>query len=186
MIVREIFLARHGRAIVGAAFCALALLVAILSSGLDRPVRSADVLSGKWTGNILWSDASGLQYSRTMHTSLYFEPDGTVGTILTLPSGNLGGNGTYTFKDGCLTIHCTDLTINGHPLPMTLFDREPWFHETAAYNVTFNGTNLTLTNLIAKQPTEAPGYPLLNSGKPIVLSRVEKSPPAITEPAPKE
>lgn len=182
----KFFLARHGRAIAGVSFCAVALLVAVLCGGFDRRVKSADVLSGKWTGNIVWNDASGRDYSRAMHTSLYFEPDGTVGTILTLPSGNLGGNGTYTLKDGRLTIHCTDLTINGHPLPMTLFDREPWFHETASYNVTFDGTDLTLTNPVAKQRVEAPVYPLFSADKPIVLSRVEKSPPVIREAAPKE
>lgn len=182
----KFFFARHGRAIAGAAFCVAAILVAALCGGFNRQAKSADMLSGKWTGNVVWSDASGRDYSHTMHTSLFFEPDGTVGIILTLPSGALGGNGTYTLQDGRLTVHCTGLTINGNPLPMTLFNRNPWFHGTATYNVTFDGGNLTLASVSAVLPTEAPGYPLLNSNKPIVLSRVEKSVPAISELAPRE
>jgi len=182
----KFFFARHGRTIAGAAFCVAAILVAALCGGFERQVKSADVLSGKWTGNVAWNDASGREYSRIMHTSLFFEPDGTVGTLLTLPSGTLGGNGTYTLKDGRLTVHCTGLTISGHPIPMTLYDRNPWYHDMATYNVTFDGENLTLASLSTVLPTEAPGYPLLNSSKPIILSRVEKSATAISELTPRE
>ena len=180
------FFARHGRAIAGAAFCVAALLVAALSGGFDRQVRSADVLTGRWTGNVVWNDASGREYNRTMHTSLFFEPDGTVGTTLTLPSGALGGSGTYVLKNGRLTIHCTGLTINGRPLPATLFAHEVWFHETAIYTVTSDGGNLMLASPIPGQPTAAPCYPLLLSNRPLVLSRVEREAPAVAEPAPKE
>ena len=182
----KLFCARQGRAIAGAAFCVAALLVAFFCGRIDRPVRSADVLTGKWTGNVTWNDASGRSYSHAMHTSLFFEPNGTASIILTLPSGNLGGDGRYFLKDGHLTVHCTGLTINGRLLPKTLFDRAPWFRDTATYTVTFDGTNLALANPIAGQPTAAPGYPLFTAGKPIVLSRVETSVPAISEPAPKE
>ena len=178
--------ARYGRVFVGVAFCALALLVAGLSGGFDRRVRSADVLTGKWTGNVVWSDASGREYNRTMHVSVYFEPDGSVGTVLTLPSGTLGGSGRYVLKDGHLTVHCTGLMINGGAVPETAFSKEAWFHDTAVYVVSSDGTNLTLANPAAGRPTAAPAYPLLLSDRPLVLSRVERSAPVVAEPAPKE
>ena len=185
------FFARYGRVFVGVAFCVLSLLVAGLSGGFDRRVRSADVLTGKWTGNVVWNDASGREYNRAMHVAVYFEPDGTVGTVLTLPSGTLGGSGTYLLKDGHLTVHCTGLMINGGVLPETAFSKEAWFHDTAVYVVSSDGTsdprtNLTLANPVADRPTAAPAYPLLLSDRPLVLSRVEKSAPAVVEPAPKE
>ncbi len=180
------YLAQHGRAFVGAAFCVLALLVAGLSGGFDRRVRSADVLTGKWTGSVVWNDASGREYNRTMHLSMFFEPDGSVGTVLTLPSGTLGGSGRYVLKDGRLTVHCTGLMINGGTVPETEFSKEAWFHDTAVYVVSSDGTNLTLANPVTGRPTAAPAYPLLLSDRPLVLSRVEKVVPAIVEPAPKE
>ena len=180
------FFARYGRVFVGVSFCVLALLVAGLSGGFERRVRSADVLTGKWTGNVVWSDASGREYNRTMHVSLFFEPDGSVGTVLTLPSGALGGTGKYVLKDGRLTVHCTGLLINGGPVPETAFSKQPWFHDTAVYVVSSDGTNLTLANPVPGRPTAAPAYPLLLSARPLVLSRVEKAGPAVVEPAPKE
>jgi hypothetical protein len=177
--------ARHGRTFAGVAFCVAALLIAALTGGFDRRVKSTDLLAGKWSGDIAWSSASGRDYNRTMHTALFFLPAGVAGTVMTFPTGAIGGAGTYTFKNGRLTIHCTSLNLDGHSVPMTPYAQKSWFHDTATYTVASDGTNLTLTP-VAAGPTSAPCYPLLTSSKPLVLSRVEK--PAETEaaPAPKE
>ena len=186
----KLFFAKYGRTIGGTLLCVLAVILTVVFGGFNRPVQSADVLSGKWTGNVEWASASGRDFSRTMHTALIFQPDHTVWTVFTLPSGALGGTGTYTLKDGHLTIHSTGLSINSHPLPQTLFAHQPWFHDTATYAVTFDGTNLTLAqppaHAGARASVSAPAYPLLVSGKPLVFSRVEEPIEEKPDPAPKE
>ena len=171
----------------GRALCAavvLLLVAAVLYKGIDRPVRSADALSGKWVGPVTYNDASGRQFSRTMRTALFFLPGNTIGTVLTFPTGAIGGAGKYSLRDSHLTVHCTSLSINGHAVPMATFAHDPWFSDTAVYTVTFDGTHLTLTP--ASGPTPAPCYPLLSSAKPIVLSRIETSVPVTPDAAPKE
>ncbi len=181
----KFFLARHGRAIAGAAFCVAALLAAALAGGFDRRVKSADLLAGKWSGDLVWNSASGRDYSRTMHTALFFLPGGVAGTVITFPTGAIGGVGTYTLKDGRLTVHCTNLNLDGHPVPMTPYAQASWFHDTATYTVHCDGTNLTLMPVVYG-PTSAPCYPLLASPKPLVLSRVEHQTQTEAAPAPKE
>lgn len=176
---------RQGRALAGAAFCVAALLAAALAGGFDRRVKSVDLLSGKWSGDITWSSASGRDYRQTMHTALFFLPAGVAGTVMTFPTGAVGGAGTYTLKNGRLTIHCTSLNLDGHSVPMTPYAQAPWFHDTVTYAVHGDGTNLTLTP-VAYGPTAAPCYPLLTSSTPLVLSRVEKSVEQDPGPAPKE
>ena len=185
----KFLLARRGRAIVGAALCAAVLFAAALCGGLmkstDRRVKSADVFAGKWSGDIAWAAASGRDYNRILHTSLFFLPGGVAGTVITFPTGALGGKGTYTFKDGKLTVHCTDLNLNGHSVPMAPYARAPWFHDTATYTVSFDGTNLMLKP-VSYTPTSAPCYPLLASTRPLVLSRAERPVETPNEPAMKE
>ncbi len=178
------FLARHGRALAGVAFCAAALLAAALAGGFDRRVKSADMLAGKWSGDIAWTSASGRDYNRTMHTALFFLPGGVAGTVLTFPTGAIGGAGTYALKDGRLTIHCTGLNLDGHSVPMTPYAQAPWFHDTVTYTAHCDGDTLTLTPV--SPGTAAPCYPLLASPKPLVLSRVEHHTEAEAAPVPKE
>ena len=175
------FLARHGRAIAGVFFCAAALLTAALTGGFDRRVKSADVLVGKWSGDIAWNSASSRTYNKTMHTALFFLPGGVTGTVITFPTGAIGGAGTYTLKNGRLTIHCTSINLDGHSVPMTPYVQAPWFHDTVTYTVHSDGTNLTLTP-VAYGPASAPCYPLLASSTPLLLSRVER--PVMTESTP--
>ena len=181
----KFFLARHGRAIAGAGFCVAALLVAALTGGFDRRVKSADLLAGKWSGDLVWHSASGRDYSRTMHTALFFLPGGVAGTVITFPTGAIGGAGTYTFKDGRLTLHCTEINLDGHSVPMTPYARTPWFRDTATYTVRCDGTSLTLTPVVYG-PTSAPCYPLLTTTQPLVLSRVEQAAETEAPPTPKE
>lgn len=183
----KLFFAKHGRAIAGALLCALAVIITVLFSGFDRRVQSADVLSGKWTGNIVWSDASGAAFTRTLHTSLYFQPNGMVGTVLTFPSGAIAGSGTYTLKNSRLTVHCVGLSVNGNPLPLSVVANKPWFHAEATYNLSFDGKNLTLASPSPHaRMLCAPAYPLLITGKSIVLSRAEEPLEVKTDAAPKE
>ena len=181
--------ARPSRAAVGAAICAVALLIATLGGvfhrNFDKRVHGADVLSGKWSSDVTWNSVSGRAYCHTMHTALFFLPGNVAGTVITFPAGALGGSGTYTLKDSHLTIHCTGMTVAGHPMPMSLFAKQPWFHEIVTYAVAFDGKNLTLTPT-AYGPTSAPCYPLLATAKPLTFSRVEKPGPSAAEPAPKE
>lgn len=177
--------ARHGRAIAGVAFCVAALLVAALTGGFDRRAKSVDLLSGKWSGDIAWNSASGRDYSRTMHTAFFFLPGGVAGTVITFPTGAIGGAGTYTLNNGRLTIHCTSINLDGHSVPMTPYAQAPWFHDTVTYTVHGDGANLTLTP-VAYGPTAAPCYPLLTSSTPLVLSRVERAVETEAAPAPKE
>ena len=185
----KVFFDRYGRAIVGATLCVGVCLGTIFLGGFNRPVQGAEALSGKWTGNIAWASASGREYNRTLHTALIFQPDHTLWTVLSLPSGAIGGTGTYALKDGHLTIHCTSMNINSRALPQKMFANQPWYHATATYSATFDGSNLTLVGLPAhaggSSRVSAPAYPLLVTGKPIVLSRVE-SPDIRDQPAPKE
>ena len=178
-------LARHGRALAGVVFCIAALLAAALAGGFDRRVKSADVLAGKWSGDIAWSAASGRTYNKTMHTALFFLPGGVAGIVITFPTGAIGGAGTYTLKDGRLTIHCTSINLDGHSVPLTPYAKAPWFHDTVTYTVHGDGTSLMLSP-VAYGPTSAPCYPLLASSSPLTLSRVEHSDAPEAAPVPKE
>ncbi len=183
----KLFFAKHGRALAGVLLCVLALTITLLFGGFDKRVQSADVLSGKWSGNIVWNDASGAAFTRTLHTSLYFQPNGMVGTVLNFPSGAIAGSGTYILKDSRLTVRCVSLSVNGAPLPMTLVSGKPWFHPVAVYNLSFDGKNLTLAPISPHGPQlSAPAYPLLMTAKPIVLSRAEEPLMVKPESAPKE
>ena len=181
--------ARHARTAAALGVCAAALLTAAVCGGFsgvfDHRVKTADALAGKWSGDIPWNSASGRDYSHTMHTALFFLPGGVTGTVMTFPTGAVGGSGTYTLKDGRLTIRCTGMSVTGHAVPLSLFAKDAWFHDTATYTVASDGATLTLTPAPAG-PSSAPCYPLLLSSKPLVFSRVER--PAQTEavPAPKE
>ncbi len=181
--------ARQGRAIAGAAFCAAALLIAALCGGLTkaspRRVISPDVFAGKWSADIPWADASGRVYNRTLHTSLFFLPAGVAGTVITFPTGAIGGKGTYTFQDGKLTVHCTDISLDGHSVPLTPYAHAPWFHDTVTYSLTLDDGNLLLKP-VSYSPTSAPCYPLLASTRPLVFSRVAKPTEPSAEPAMKE
>ena len=181
----KFFGARQGRAIAGAAFCIAALLVAALTVGSDRRVKSADLLAGKWSGDIAWNSASGRDYSRTLHTAFFFLRGGVAGIVITFPTGAIGGAGTYTLTGGRLTVHCTSLNLDGHAVPMAPYARSPWFHDTVTYTVHSDGVNLTLTP-VAYGQTAAPCYPLLTSSTPLVLSRVERPVETEAAPAPKE
>ncbi len=179
------YLVRHGRALTGVVFCVAALLAAALAGGFDRRVKSADVLGGKWSADIAWTSASGRAYNKTMHTALFFLPGGVAGTVITFPTGAIGGAGTYTLKNGRLTIRCTGLNLDGHSVPMTPYAKSPWFHDTVTYTVHGTGDSLMLSP-VAYGPTSAPCYPLLASSSPLVFSRVERSDVPEDAPAPKE
>lgn len=181
--------ARQGRALAGALVCAAALLAAALCGGLTKAsqqrVSSPDAFAGKWSADIPWAAASGRVYNRTLHTSLFFLPAGVAGTVITFPTGAIGGKGTYTFKDGKLTVHCTDLSLDGHSVPMTPYAHAPWFHDTVTYSLTLDNGYLLLKP-VSYSPTSAPCYPLLASTRPLVFSRVEKPVDTTSEPAMKE
>lgn len=181
--------AGQGRAIAGVLFCAAALLVAALCGGFnktsERRISSPDAFAGKWSGDITWTSASGRDYNRILHTSLFFLPGGVAGTVITFPAGAIGGKGTYTFKDGKLTVHCTSLSLDGHSVPMTPYAHAPWFHDTVVYSLNLDGGNLLLKP-VSYSPTSAPCYPLLASTQPLVFSRVEKPVETSTESAMKE
>ena len=178
------FFARYGRAFLGAAVCAGALGLAAFCGGFDHKAASADTLAGKWVGRIAWNDASGRPYRQTMRTALFFLPHGVVGTVISFPTGAIGGAGRYTLEGSHLVVHCFSLSINGRPLPITTFSHAPWFHETAAYTVAYGGPSLTLTP--AAGPAPAPCWPLLVSPKPLVFSRIEPPAPASAASAPRE
>jgi hypothetical protein len=183
----KLFFAKHGRALAGLLLCVLAFTIVILFGGFDKRVRSADILSGKWSGNVVWNDASGVAFTRTLRTSLYFQPNGLIGTVMNFKSGAIAGSGTYTLKDSRLTVRCVSLSVNGTPLPMSLVSGKPWFHPVAVYNLSFDGKNLTLAPVSSHPPgLSAPAYPLLVTLKPIVLSRAEEPLAAKSETAPKE
>jgi len=177
-------LARYKYALLVAAVCLFALGLAAIYRLNDHTLRSADALDGKWSANVLWNEASGRPYARTMHTALFFLPDGRFGTVITFPTGAIGGAGRYRLRGSRLTIRCTSLSINGHDVPLSTFAHAPWFHDTAVYTAAMDGADLTLTP--AAPPTPAPGYPLLTSPKPLIFSRVEAPAPESAEPAPRE
>jgi hypothetical protein len=178
------FISRYGRVAIGVAICAVLLGIAAFYGDFSHKVKSADTLAGKWVGKVVWNDASGRPYRETMRTALFFLPGGVVGTVITFPTGAIGGAGRYTLKDSHLTVHCTSLSVNGRPMPMTTFSHSPWFHDTAAYTVAYDGANLTLTP--AAEPTPAPCWPLLVSPKPLVLSRIAPPEEATTLSKPRE
>lgn len=178
------FFARQGRAITGVALCLVVLATAAFY-GSVRHRRSEDPLSGKWSADIPWRSASGRDYAQTMHTALFFLPGGVFGTVLTFPGGAVGGTGTYRANGGRLTVRCTGMSVVGHAVPLSLFADKPWFRDTASYRVAYDGSHLTLTPA-DPGPTPAPGYPLLVSPKPLVLSRVEQPAAPPPAPAPKE
>ena len=183
MFVKRFF-ARYGRSAFGVTLCALVLCLASFYVGFAHKVKSADRLAGKWVGKVVWNDASGRPYRQTMRTALFFLPGGVIGTVITFPTGAIGGAGRYTLKDSHLVVRCTSLSVNGRPMPMTTFSHAPWFHDTAAYTVTYDGPDLTLTP--ASGPTPAPCWPLLVSPKPLVLSRIAQPEETGTAPAPRE
>jgi hypothetical protein len=141
-------------------------------------------VAGKWTGEIVWDSASGRDYRRTLHTAVFFLPHGVAGTVITFPTGAIGGVGTYTLQGGRLTVRTTGISLNGHPVPLRPYAARSWFRAASTYDVSFDGPNLTLTPA-AGGPMAAPCYPLLTSPKPLTLSRVEAPMPQ-DAPAPKE
>ncbi len=179
------FFARQGRAITGIALCLVLLTTAAFYSGMSRRHQGGDPLSGKWSADVPWRSASGRDYGQTMHTALFFLPDGVFGTVLTFPSGAVGGSGTYVRKGDRLLIRCTGMSVVGHRVPLSLFAGQPWFHDTSTYRVAYDGERLTLTPA-DPGPTPAPGYPLLVSPRPQVQSRVEQPVETPAAPAPKE
>ena len=178
------FFARYKYGLLAAPLGVLALGLAALYRASDHSVRSADALGGKWSANVAWNAASARPYNRTLHTALFFLPDGRVGTVLTFPTGAVGGAGRYRLFGSKLIVHCQSLSINGHDVPLTTFAHAPWFHPTAVYTAAMDGPNLTLTPSAA--PTPAPCYPLLSSPKPLVFSHVEAPAPESAGPAPRE
>jgi len=176
------FFARHGRRIVAvcAAFCLT------LGGGCSHKAANEDTLGGKWVGKITWNDASGRPYQQTMRTALFFLPHSVAGTVITFPTGAIGGAGSYTLQGSQLTVRCTSLSVNGRPVPLSTFSHALWYHDTASYIVSYNNGGLVLTPT-APGPIPAPCWPLLVSPKPLVLSRRE--PPqedTPTVPAPRE
>ena len=176
------FFARYKYAAIGIFCGAAALCLAAFCGGFDRKAKSADTLAGKWVARIAWNDASGRPYQQTMRTALFFLPNNVVGTVITFPTGAIGGAGRYTLQGSHLTVHCASLSVNGRPLPMATFAHNPWFHDTAAYTVAYDGANLILTPAAA--PSPAPCWPLLVSPKPLVFSRI--APPDEAAPPPRE
>lgn len=162
-----------------------ALCLAAFYGGFERKVKTTNGLGGKWVGMVVWNDASGRPYQQKMRTALFFLPGGVVGTVITFPTGAIGGAGRYTLMDSRLTVRCTSLSVNGRPLPLSTFSHDSWYHATGVYAVTSDGENLTLTPTTAG-PTPAPCWPLLVSPQPIVLSRIDRVEPAPAVPAPRE
>ena len=79
-----------------AACCVAALCLAVLYSRAPRKVKSADMLAGKWVGRVVWNDASGRPYRQTLRTALFFLPGDVIGTVITFPTGAIGGGGALT------------------------------------------------------------------------------------------
>ena len=180
------FLVRQKWAVAGIAACILALCLAVLLGGFRRKTESTDTLGGKWVGTIVWNDASGRPYRQAMRTAVFFLPHQVAGTVITFPTGAIGGAGNYALQGSRLTVRCTSLSVNGRPVPLSTFSHAPWYHSTAVYIVRYDQGNLILTPA-APGPTPAVCWPLLVSLRPLVLSRRE--PPqeeAPAAPAPKE
>lgn len=174
---------RRALRLLAAAGAATVLTLGLYAGGLYR-ARRAETVRGKWTGDVVWDAADGGDFRRPMRTALFFLPRGRFGTVLTFPTGALGGSGTYTLRGDRLSVRCLALSLNGHPIPTALFSSRPWYRATADYVVTFSGGRLTLTP-VAPGPVSAPGYPLLSTGRPFTLGRAESA-PAPAAPPPRE
>ncbi len=174
------FSVRQKRTAAGITACALAVSLALFFSGFRHETVKVDTLGGKWVGNVVWNDVSERPYKQTMRTAVFFLPYNRAGIVLTFPTGAMGGSGTYALSGSRLTVHCTSLSVNGRALPPSTFSHAPWYRDAAAYTVSYNQGNLTLTPA-EPGPTPAPCWPLLVSPKPLVLSRRE--PPAQETPA---
>ena len=171
---------RRSRWIVGAG--GTVLLALIVSMGVWQYTRPAPTLMGKWTGDVVWDSATGGDYRQPMRTALFFFPKGRFGTVLTFPTGAVGGSGTYALHGDRLSVDCRMLTINGHSVPLALFASQPWYHATAKYVVTFPGSRLELTP-VAPGSVSAPGCPLLATRKSFTLGRAEAA-AAVEAPTP--
>ena len=166
------------------ACAALGLMLA--GGGCSHSAKDPDVLGGKWVGRVTWNDASGQPYQQTMRTALFFLPHDRAGIVITFPTGAIGGAGSYTLQGSRLTVRCTDLSVNGRPVPLSTFSHAPWYRSTASYTVSYDNGDLVLTPA-TPGPTPAPCWPLLVSPKPLVFSRREppqEEAPAV--PAPRE
>jgi len=161
------------------------LLALAVSIGVWYAHRPPPTLLGKWTGDLVWDSATGGDYKQPMRTALFFYPQGRFGTVLTFPTGAVGGSGTYTLRGDKLTVQCRALNLDGHDVPTALFASRPWYHATAHYVVTFPGSQLTLTPA-APGPVPAPGYPLLTTTKPLTFGRAEAAAPVAAAPPPRE
>lgn len=166
-----------------------AVLLALAVSGgvwyTHRASRPTPTLAGKWTGDLIWDSATGGDYKQPMRTALFFYPQGHFGTVLTFPTGAVGGSGTYALRGDRLTVQCRALNLNGHDVPTTLFASSPWYQSTARYVVTFPGGHLLLTP-VAPAPVSAPGYPLLTTSKPLPFGRAESAAAIDAAPPPRE
>ncbi len=181
--VRNLALAPVSRGRWGIAAAGSAVLLAlIVSVGIWYAHRTPPTLAGKWTGDVVWDSATGGDYRQPMRTALFFLPQGRFGTVLTFPTGALGGSGTYTLHGDRLTVQCRALSLNGHNISTALFSSRPWYHATANYVVTFPGSRLELTP-VAPGPVSAPGYPLLVTRKSFTLGRAESA-AAVAAPEP--
>lgn len=162
-----------------------AVLILAVSAGIWYTHRPPPpTLAGKWTGDIVWDSATGSEYRQPMRTALFFFPQGHFGTVLTFPTGEVGGSGTYTLRGDRLTVQCLALNLNGHDIPTALFASRPWYQVTARYVVTFPNSRLVLTP-VDPGPVSAPGYPLLTTTKPLTFGRVESA-AAVVAPPPRE
>ena len=171
---------RRSRWIVGAV--GTVLLALVVAAGVLYHNRTPPTLMGKWTGDVVWDSATGGDYRQPMRTALFFFPKGRFGTVLTFPTGAVGGSGTYALHGDRLSVDCRMLTINGHGVPLALFASQPWYHATAKYVVTFPGSRLELTP-VAPGPVSAPGCPLLATRKSFTLGRAETA-AAVAAPEP--
>lgn len=162
-----------------------AMLALIVAVGVWYAHRPPPTLAGKWTGDIIWDSATGGEYRQPMRTALFFFPQGRFGTVLTFPTGAVGGSGTYTLRGDTLTVQCLALNLDGHDVPTALFASRPWYRATARYVVTFPGSHLMLTPA-APGPVSAPGYPLLTTTKPLTFGRAEAAAPMAAPAPPRE
>ncbi len=172
-----------GRARWAVAAGGAALLVLAVSAGVWYAHRPTPTLAGKWTGDVVWNSATGGDYRQPMQTVLFFLPQGRFGTVLTFPTGAVGGSGTYSLHGDRLTVQCLALNLDGHDIPTALFASRPWYHATARYIVSFPGNQLELTP-VAPGPVSAPSYPLLTTTVPLTFGRAESAVAPVAAPAP--
>ena len=177
-------LTRGPYAVLAGVACALLLVVAYLVRAAYRPAPSPVAIDGKWVGVVTWNDASGRPYRQSFKTALFFLPNNVVGIVITIPTGAIGGSGTYALRGKRLAVTCKKLSVNGRALPLTTFSGEAWYHATAAYSVACDSEHLTLTSDKGKTP--APCWPLLVSPKPIKLSRIAPPETPADTAAPRE